>query len=158
MAGGAGCEWYFGYKHAHNDLNAEDFRSRDRMWDQTRHAVEFFRTHLPFPEMSSADRYVSREGAFGFADPGRVYAVYLPPTPAGASPPEPAKVWLPEAEYNLRWFDPRDGGALQDGPVTTLRGPGDRSLGSPPGDPTDDWVALVELSGNAPQEIPPPPR
>ena len=39
MAGGAGVEWYFGYQYAHNDLGLEDFRSRDRMWDQTRHAV-----------------------------------------------------------------------------------------------------------------------
>jgi hypothetical protein len=55
MAGGAGVEWYFGYKYAHNDLNAEDWRSRDRMWDQTRHALEFFQRHLPFSRMSQAD-------------------------------------------------------------------------------------------------------
>jgi hypothetical protein len=158
MAGGGGCEWYFGYEHPHNDLNAEDFRSRDRMWDQTRHAVEFFRTHLPFPEMSSADSYVTREGAFALAEPGRVYAVYLPPTPAGADPPKPAKVWLPEAEYTLRWFDPRNGGGLQEGSVTNVSGPGYRALGSPPGDTADDWVALVGLNGDAPQEIAPPPR
>jgi hypothetical protein len=27
MGGGAGCEWYFGYKFAHNDLGLEDFRA-----------------------------------------------------------------------------------------------------------------------------------
>ncbi|MBA7605015.1 hypothetical protein ES703_12143 [subsurface metagenome] len=42
MAGGAGVEWYFGYKFAHNDLNCEDWRSRDHMWDLTRYALEFF--------------------------------------------------------------------------------------------------------------------
>jgi hypothetical protein len=158
MAGGGGCEWYFGYEHAHNDLGLEDFRSRDRMWDQTRHAVEFFRTHLPFPEMSSADAYVTREDAYAFASPGRVYAVYLPPAGSGASAPEPAQVWLPEAEYTVRWYDPREAGPLQDGPVTTLQGPGYRSLGNPPGDPTDDWVALVRLRGRPPEEVPVPPR
>ncbi len=29
MAGGAGVEWYFGYRFAHNDLGLEDFRSRE---------------------------------------------------------------------------------------------------------------------------------
>jgi hypothetical protein len=158
MAGGGGCEWYFGYKYAHNDLNLEDFRSRDRMWDQTRHAVQFFRKHLPFPEMRSADGYVMRDGAWVLAKPGSVYAVYLPPTPTGEDPPKPASLWLPAAEYAVRWYDPRTGGALRDGPVTTVSGPGYGSLGPPPGDPTDDWVALVTLTGTAPTEIPPPPR
>ena len=28
MAGGSGCEWYFGYQYDHNDLNLEDFTAR----------------------------------------------------------------------------------------------------------------------------------
>ncbi len=32
LAGGAGVEWYFGAQHNHNDLTAEDFRSRDKLW------------------------------------------------------------------------------------------------------------------------------
>jgi hypothetical protein len=59
MAGGAGCEWYFGYAHAHNDLNCEDWRSRDHMWDLTRHALEFFHQYLPFVEMKHADGLTS---------------------------------------------------------------------------------------------------
>ena len=43
MSGGAGVEWLFGYKYAHDDIKLEDFRSRDHMWDLTRYAVEFFR-------------------------------------------------------------------------------------------------------------------
>ena len=31
MAGGAGVEWYFGYKFAHSDLNCEDWHSRDAL-------------------------------------------------------------------------------------------------------------------------------
>ena len=33
MAGGAGVEWYFGYTFPHNDLNCENWRNRDHMWD-----------------------------------------------------------------------------------------------------------------------------
>ena len=55
MAGGGGVEWYFGYKFPHNDLNCEDWRSRDHLWDLTRYAVEFFHAYLPFVEMKHAD-------------------------------------------------------------------------------------------------------
>ncbi|MEZ5397232.1 MAG: hypothetical protein R2724_31255 [Bryobacterales bacterium] len=41
MGGGAGVEWYFGHQYPHMDINMEDWRSRDRMWDQTRYALEF---------------------------------------------------------------------------------------------------------------------
>ncbi len=32
LAGGSGVEWYFGAHHDHNDLSAENFRSRERLW------------------------------------------------------------------------------------------------------------------------------
>jgi hypothetical protein len=44
MGGGAGVEYYFGYRLPENDLIAEDFRSRDRSWDYCRIALEFFTT------------------------------------------------------------------------------------------------------------------
>ncbi len=152
MAGGGGCEWYFGYEHAHNDLGLEDYRSRDRMWDLTRHAVEFFQEHLPFAEMSAVTGYASGEDAWVFAKPGQIYAVYLPPGGSAAT-----ELWLPAAEYTVRWYDPRSGGDLRDGAVTTVSGPGFRSLGAPPDQPAADWVTLVTLAGPAPEEVPPPP-
>ncbi|MGW8314835.1 MAG: DUF5060 domain-containing protein, partial [Bacteroidales bacterium] len=76
MAGGAGVEWYFGYNYAHGDLNCEDWRSRDRMWDQTRYALTFFQRYLPFPQMGNHDELTSPGSCLAF--PGKVYAVYLP--------------------------------------------------------------------------------
>jgi hypothetical protein len=46
MAGGAGVEYYFGYKLAQNDLVAEDFRSRDRSWDFCRVAQRLDLSHV----------------------------------------------------------------------------------------------------------------
>jgi hypothetical protein len=153
MAGGSGCEWYFGYKHAHNDLGLEDFRSRDRMWDQTRHALSFFREHLPFERMKAADEYVQGEASFAFAAPGEVYAVYLPPTVSSA---EPARLFLPEARFSIDWYDPRQGGPLRKGSVETVSGPGFQPLGAPPADPTADWVVLARLDGPPPADVPAP--
>jgi len=136
MAGGAGCEWYFGYKFAHNDLNCEDFRSRERMWDQTRHALEFFQRYLPFPQMRPADELISGKGDYCLAKPGEVYAVYLPD---GGS----TLLELPQGEYTVQWYNPRTGGPLQNGTVVDLSGSGSRSIGEPPSEKSQDWVALV---------------
>jgi hypothetical protein len=138
MAGGAGVEWYFGYKFPNNDLNCEDFRSRDKMWDQTRYAVEFFRNHLPFAEMTPNDLLTDATGDYVLAKPGGIYAVYLP---AGG----PAKLNLEQnsGPFTVRWYNPRAGGELRKGTVDTISGPGSHEIGLPPADPTLDWVALV---------------
>ena len=136
MAGGAGAEWYFGYKFAHNDLNCEDWRSRKAMWDQTRYALEFFQQYLPFDRMQPADELTPQQGDFCFAAPGEVYAVYLP---EGGS----AELRLPEGKYTVKWYNPRRGGPPDDGTVRTLEGPGSRSLGDPPAEKSKDWAVLV---------------
>jgi hypothetical protein len=136
MAGGAGCEWYFGYRHAHNDLRCEDWRSRDAMWDQTRHALQFFHRHLPFWEMKPADDLTSRTDDYCLAKPGSVYAVYLPG-------PGATELTLPAGCYGISWYDPRRGGDLRTGSLASADGPGDCDIGSPPTDTARDWVALI---------------
>lgn len=146
MAGGSGCEWYFGYKFPHNDLNLEAFRSRENMFDQTRHAVNFFQDHLPFWEMHSADELTAAKEDYVLAKEGQVYAIYLPPgAGAGAAANVQPKLKLPEGEYGVQWFNPRAGGALEDGSVKQVSGGGggEVDLGAPPHDPHRDWVVLV---------------
>jgi hypothetical protein len=140
MAGGAGCEWYFGYKYAHNDLNCEDWRSRDAMWDQTRHALEFFHKRLPFAEMKGNDELTGAKDDYCFASEGKVYAVYLP---SGG----PTTIRLPAGDYTVAWYNPRTGGELLGGSASKLTGPGEPSLGAPPGQAGKDWVALIRAVG-----------
>ena len=137
MAGGSGVEWYFGYQYDHMDLSAEDWRSRDILWDQTRYALEFFHQHLPFWEMNAANELASAEGAYVLAKPGEVYAVFLP---AGGS----TELTVAEGGYTVAWYDPRGGGALQVGTAETVDGPGAVSLGAPPADADKDWAVLVK--------------
>jgi len=141
MAGGAGCEWYFGYKHAHHDLNCEDWRSRDHLWDLTRYALEFFRQYLPFSEMRHNDALTSSPDDYCLAKVGRVYAIYLP---NGGT----TKLDLGEADstFAVRWYNPRTGGALGQGTVTSITGPGTKSIGYPPDERAKDWVVLVRLA------------
>ena len=140
MAGGAGCEWYFGYKFAHNDLNCEDWRSRDHLWDLTRYALEFFHQELPFIEMTGYDELTSAKDDYCFAKAGQIYAVYLP---NGGT----TNLDLSEhsATFTVQWYNPRIGGPLQNGPVTEITGPGQASIGNPPAELDKDWVVLVKL-------------
>ena len=120
MAGGAGVEYYFGYVLPDNDLTLENFRSRDKSWDYARIALTFFRSEkIPFWDMANADGLVGNHSndnsIFCFAKPGDVYLVYLP---TGGS----ADLDLTGAtgQFNVSWFDPRNGGALKRGSVGTV--------------------------------------
>jgi hypothetical protein len=139
MAGGAGVEWYFGYNHPDADLDCEDWRSRDHMWDLTRLALDFFRTHLPFTEMVHADGLTSSTVDYVLAKAGQVYAIYLPN--GGTTNLSLAGV---SGSFDVRWFDPRNGGDLRVGSIATVTGGATVTIGHPPGGvSTQDWVALL---------------
>lgn len=139
MAGGAGVEWYFGYKYPHADLNCEDWRSRDILWDQTRHAVEFFQDYLPFQVMVSMDQLV-KEG-YCFAKAGDVVAVYFP---AGSDKSLTLKG--EKGYFIVDWYDPRNGGDLQKGSVESVHADRKVFLGQPPSELESDWVCLLRKS------------
>jgi hypothetical protein len=138
MGGGGGVEWYFGARYPHMDINCEDWRSRDRLWDQTRYALEFFHRHLPFWEMAPNNDLVI--GAIG----GRALAKGEDLIGVQLSAGGPAQVRLGTGSYTVEWYNPRTGGALQSGSVRTVKGPGYQAIGRPPSDPDRDWVVLVK--------------
>lgn len=152
MAGGAGIEAYFGYSHPHSDLTCRDFRSRADWWAMGSHALGFFRAHLPYQLMSSRDALVGNAGSAGngrycFAQPGQVYAVYVPTGLDGSSTLD---LTGQSGTYSVRWYNPRSGGALLTGSLTSVSGGGVRALGAPPADSTQDWVILVRNTGTTP--------
>ena len=143
MAGGHGVEYYFGYKLPQNDLNCQDWRSRDRSWDYCRYALEFFRRNrIPFWEMTNADELVGNpahdNSRYCLARKGAIYVIYLP---------RGGRVRLDlrgtRGRFDLFWFNPREGGPLRRGAVRTVRGGTLADLGAPPADPEQDWAALV---------------
>lgn len=142
MGGGSGVEWYFGYQYDHMDLNCEDWRSRDAMWDQTRHALEFFQEHLPFWAMWPANDLADDDNAYVFAKEGEIYAVFIPEA-------SQTRITVAPGHYSLHWYDPRNGGDLKPdskGSVKAgemlMRNDGSVQL-SPPSHPGKDWVALL---------------
>lgn len=143
MGGGGGVEYYFGYKLAENDLVCEDWRSRDRTWDYSRIALEFFAEHeIPFWRMDNHDELAGNpehgNWRYCLACPGEIYLVYLP---------KAGKVELDltdeEGSYTVAWFRPRVGGELQTGSVANVAGGGAANLGRPPAEGDGDWLAVV---------------
>jgi len=47
-------------------------------------------------------------------------------------------------EFSVQWYDPRNGGALLEGSITTVVGNGIQSLGNPPSEQNKDWVVLLK--------------
>lgn len=146
MAGGAGVEYYFGYQFVESDLNLEDFRSRDKSWDFCRIALDFFRANkIPFWQMKNMDELVgNNDGSndrFVFAKPGELYVVYLAQGGTAQLDLSGAK-----GAFRVDWFNPRAGGALRKGSVTTLSGGAAATLGDPPAESGEDWVILVRAA------------
>jgi len=139
MAGGAGIEWYFGYRFAHNDLNCEDWRSRDHMWDLTRYALDFIR-RLPFDRMGHNDDLTSSQDDYCLAEPGSVYAIYL--LTGGTTDLD---LGTSTGTFKVQWYNPREGGPLQQGTDVSIQGPGKVSIGLPPAEADKDWVALIQI-------------
>lgn len=140
MAGGAGVEWYFGYRYPHTDLTCEDFRSRDNWWKQSTIATQFIQ-QFPLEEMKSDNKLLNSGNAYCLAKQGEVYLVYLP----GES--KNLQLMLTGSEeYSVHWFNPREGGEMQNGSVTKIAGSGWQVVGNPPREPEKDWVAVVQKS------------
>ena len=127
MAGGAGVEYYFGYKLPENDLGCEDWRSRDKSWDYGRIALEFFHNNkIPFWEMKNANERAGGQN-FCLALKDELFVIYLPN--GGA-----AQLSVPaNSNYSIERFNPRTGGAVVKVPNLTV----------PENESTEDWVFLV---------------
>ena len=48
-----------------------------------------------------------------------------------------------QGPFTVKWYDPRQGGRLQDGTVTSVRGGAQSLLGNPPDQTSADWIVLV---------------
>jgi len=141
LAGSAGVEWYFGYKHPETDLTCEDWRSRDALWKQTRIAANFFQDHLPYWKMRGADLLVTGGKSYCFATHRHCYAIYR----FAGQPTANIQLDLRQAvgKYQVRWFNPRTGGELQASSVDSVTGGETVDIGLPPSGRQLDWVVLV---------------
>jgi len=159
MAGGAGVEYYFGYTLPQTDLSCQDWRSREGSWRYGGIALGFFAKYcrtevgspsehaVPVSAMRNADELVGNpehdNSRYCLAAPGELYLVYLP---EGGTAELDLGLLAP-GRFEVLWFDPRHGGALQTGSVREVQSAGRVSLGSTPEDDGGDWLAIVRKAG-----------
>jgi len=137
MAGAWGAEFYFGYAHPHSDLTCQDFRSRDRFWDQCKHVLDFFEgNNIPVTGTENFDTLV-KKGDYCLAAPGALYIVFLKNGSGTINLENQSGV------FSVQWFDPRNGGTLQSGRVKTVKGGEIAKLIDAPSEQKKDWVVLL---------------
>jgi hypothetical protein len=143
MAGGAGVEYYFGYKLPENDLVCEDFRSRDKSWDFCNIALTFFKSNnIPFWEMTNRNDLIGNTAndstKFCLAKPGELFLVYLAYAPA-------SEIDLSQfpGSYDVKWFNSEAGGAMVNGSVKRINGGKKVNLGNPPNRVGKDWLIVI---------------
>ena len=136
LAGGWGCEWYFGYKHAHSDLTCQDYGSRDEFWDYCKIALDFFSdNNIPFWEMKNADGFIAGDNGYGFAKAGEIYLLYQ-------KSGKEISINFGTGNFDYALFNPRTGGALIN--HVAVKGPKVEKVELPD---NNDWLVVVRTQG-----------
>lgn len=134
FGGGAGVEWTIITRRT-----TEEFETFSTLWEQTGYAVDFMQEHLPFTEMEPRNDLIIGGNGYCFTKEGEVYAIYFPSVLS-------TRIDFKNhtSKYSVKWFDPRNGGELQNGTFTIVQGAGKIWIGKPPKDSDKDWVALLK--------------
>ncbi|MEM1122996.1 MAG: DUF5060 domain-containing protein [Bacteroidota bacterium] len=138
MAGAYGLEWYFGYKHEHSDLTCQNWRSREKMWEQSKYALDFFtKNDIPFWEMEPMDKLTGNKNDYVLAKKEEVYVVYL-------KMGDKEQVVLPDlsGNFQIAWYNPRNGQFTEK--QKTIKCDGRLTIGMPPSEREKDWVLLIK--------------
>ena len=143
-------------------LRTDSFKTpeREKLWHYVWYARRFMEENLPFWEMDSADELSLGGGTIPlpigkgktaplgpqvFAKRGEVYSVYLPTgSPSGTLDLSELKV-----SGEQLWFNPRTGSF--EGDFIPVAGGTRWPLGTPPSDPTSDWVVLIRPAKGSPK-------
>jgi collagenase-like protein with putative collagen-binding domain len=93
--------------------------------------------------MTNADALVDNisgnNSRWCFAKAGELYLVYLP---AGGT--TDLDLSQTSGTFTVSWFDPRNGGPLESGSVTSVQAGSSVALGQPPDSVADDWLVVVK--------------
>lgn len=143
MSGGAGFEWYVqqdGGGHSF-DQQIDDYRVMDVALNWTGYARDFL---LEFPLLEMSPSHALGDSSAGantyvLAKPGEVYAMYNDRNGSELT----LDLSGEQGTFEVKWFDPRNGGGLQDGTIGLVAGGGVAALGSAPNSTDEDWAVVV---------------
>ena len=148
MAGGEGMTQYLGYDiNDISDITIEDFRKIEATQSIMANARKLLslpalNRHLAL--MNPEDGLIGNSGSddppFCLAKKGGLYVIY-------GKNSEDIHLDLSDqpGEFAVQWYDPRQGGDLQDGSVKKVTGGSTVSLGKAPRDNLKAWAVVVSL-------------
>jgi Putative collagen-binding domain of a collagenase len=120
------------------------------MWVQSKYALAFFAANnIPFQDMVNANSIVTNSNwCLAERLVGRVIIVYLRRGgTASINLSGLGSFSNSSSTMSVQWFDPRNGGPLQTGSVTSVRyGNTAEPLGKAPNNAQTDWVVLLKCS------------
>lgn len=90
--------------------------------------------------MRPSDDLTTDPDSFCYSKGDEVYVVYVHPGKETTS----LNLGNSGNTFSVKWYDPRNGGDLLDGSVTSVDAKGAVALGNPPNDQDKDWVILVQ--------------
>ena len=113
------------------------------MWKQSRHALDFFHDNdLQFWEMSNDNSRLpddSSDYVLSSVD-GETLIIYRPDS-------DDSRIDMQDLSgtYSIQWYNPREGGILMTGSVSSITGGGDSLIffGNAPESNDRDWVVLL---------------
>lgn len=136
-AGAGGVQWYFGWNTPPTDLNAEDLRSRNNIFEQSAIAKYFFEK-IDFTKMSNSDELITLGNNYCFSDRENTFVIYL--KDGGSTSLNLENV---TGSFNIKWYNPRTSCEFLTGGVKTANGGKNVNLGFAPHDKFEDWVVLI---------------
>ena len=117
------------------------------MWVQSRYALDFFsKYNIPFHDMVNNNSRVTNNNwclVERLVESVPVVVVYL--KRGGTASVNLSGLGSNDATMSVMWYDPRNGGTLQTGSVSSVRvGSSAQPLGSAPKNDLSDWVILLQ--------------
>ncbi|WP_346881715.1 Ig-like domain-containing protein [uncultured Algibacter sp.] len=147
MGGGAGVMWYGG---SQGDFKTENFNRFNTLFNWSKIAIlEFFEgNNIEYWKMQNNDALASGNKNRCLAQVGTAYIIYL--ENGGTSN---INLNGQSGNFSVKWFNPRNGGGLQNGSVTSISGGGNKGIGNPPNNANSDWVAFIRKGGGGTNNV-----
>lgn len=153
MSGGNAFQWYIQKDGGGHGLDQviEDFSVMKNAFNWSRYMRDFLYRLPLLNGQSSMTLVTSTTGDdFTLYKDGEIYGIYNTKSGTGMSLDLTGKT----GSYTVKWYDPRNGGALQNGTVTTIAGGAKRDLGSAPNNTNMDWAILVQNTASVTNQAP----
>ena len=131
-AGATGIHYY----SYNGDVGNDNYTNYITYYQRMRYAKEFLENNsIPFWDMSNDNNSISN--GYLLSDGSLNYVAFLPN--GGTTTIDLSG----SSNFTVKWFDPRNGGGLQNGSVINVSSGTNISIGNPPNNTTSSWVALV---------------